>query len=103
MTPWRALFLTDFEGSNWLCGLEPSQDSEKGSQTRPPYLVLLNVAGMWEMDGRGEVVHVRAAKAALEEILCQQGADVGLPSACPAMQGKDQWFAGGQLLYKGLQ
>lgn len=75
----------------------------KGTQTHPPYLVLLGVAGMWEVDDGGEVVHVRAAEAALEEVLCQQGADVGLAGACPAMQGKDQWFAGSRVLDKGLQ
>lgn len=55
------------------------------------------------MDDGGEVVHVRAAEAALEEILCQEGANVGLPGARPAVQGKDQWLAGGWVLHKGLQ
>lgn len=58
---------------------------------------------MWEVNDRGEVVDMRAAKAAPEEILRQEGANVGLPGACPAVQGKNQWLAGGWVLYKGLQ
>lgn len=75
----------------------------KGTRTHLAYLVLLSAAGMWEMDDRGEVMDVRAAKAIPEEMLCQQGANVGLPGACPAVQGKDQRLAGGWVLYKGLQ
>lgn len=72
-------------------------------RTRPPYLVLLGVAGVREVDDGGEVMYVPAAQAAPEETLRQQGAHVGLPGARPAVQGQDQWFAGGRVPYKGLQ
>lgn len=68
----------------------------------PAYLVALHVAWVGEVDDGGKVVYMRAAEATPEEVACQQGADVGLASACPAMQGEDQWLAGGWVLHKGL-
>lgn len=67
------------------------------------YLVVLHVAGVGEVDDRGKVVHMGAAEATPEEILCQQGADIGLASACPAMQGEDQRLGGCWVLHEGLQ
>ena len=70
---------------------------------QPAYLVALQVAGMGEVEDGGEVVHIGAAEATPEEVVCQQGADIGLASACPAMQGEDQWLSGGWVLHEGLQ
>lgn len=70
---------------------------------QPAYLVALHVAGMGEVDDRGKVVHMGAAEATPEEVVRQQGADIGLASACPAMQREDQRFGGGWVPHESLQ
>lgn len=109
-------------GSNWLCGLErvtppllwtqdsftpyglaPQHAGEWWSRMPPAYLVALHVAGVGEVDDGGKVVYMGAAEATPEEVVCQQGADVGLAGACPAMQGEDQWLGRGWVLHKDLQ
>lgn len=69
----------------------------------PAYLVTLHVAVVGEVDDGGKVVNMGAAEATPEEVVRQQGADIGLASACPAMQGEDQWLGGGWVLHEGLQ
>lgn len=69
----------------------------------PAYLVALHVAGVGEVDDGGKVVYMRAAETTPEKVARQQGADIGLASACPAMQGEDQWLGGGWVLHEGLQ
>lgn len=69
----------------------------------PAYLVALHVAGVGEVEDGGKVVHVGAAEATPEEVVGQQGADIGLAGACPAVQGEDQRLCGGRVLHEGLQ
>lgn len=69
----------------------------------PAYLVALQVAGVREVDDGGEVVYVGAVEATPEEVVSQQGADIGLAGACPAMQGEDQWLGRCWVLHEGLQ
>lgn len=49
------------------------------------------------------MVHAGAAEAALEEVVRQQGADIGFAGAGPAVQGEDQRLGGGWVPHKGLQ
>lgn len=70
---------------------------------QPAYLIALHVAGMGEVDDRGKVVHMGAAEATPEEVVGQQGTDIGLARACPAVQGEGQRFSGGRVLHEGLQ
>jgi hypothetical protein len=69
----------------------------------PAYLVAFNVTGVWKVDDGRKVVHMGATEATLKEVVCQQGADVGLASTSPAVQGEDQRLGGGWVLHKGLQ
>lgn len=70
---------------------------------QPAYLVALHVAGMGEVDDGGKVVHMGASEATPEEVVGQQGADIGLASSCPAMEGEDQRLNGGRVLHESLQ
>lgn len=70
---------------------------------QPAYLVALHVAGMGEVDDGGKVVHMGAAEATAEEVVSQEGADVGLASARPAVQGEDQRLGRGRVLHEGFQ
>lgn len=70
---------------------------------QPAYLVALHAAGMGEVDDGGVVVHMRAAEATPEEVVSQEGADIGLASACPAVQGEDQRLGRGWVLHESFQ
>lgn len=61
------------------------------------------MAGVGEVDDWGKVMHVGATEAIPEEVVRQQGADIGLASAGPAMQREDQRLGGGWILQESLQ
>lgn len=61
------------------------------------------MAGVGEVDDGGKVMHMGAAEATPEEVVCQQGADIGLAGARPAMQREDQRLGGGWVLHESLQ
>lgn len=67
------------------------------------YLVLLEVARVGEVDDGREVVHVGAAEAAPKEVVHQQGAEVGLAGARPAVQGQHQGLGGGGVPHEDLE
>lgn len=64
--------------------MESPYSAGRGGPGPPPaYLVALHVAGVGEVD---DWAGIGATEAIPEEVLCQQGADIGLASAGPAMQ-----------------